>query len=103
MTNKFRLLTEVDTPTVVGKAWWNDALKLSQAGEARRIAMLFVGAGATFMVLPPLLSSLADADDGPGTNTVRRLALDLQRQNGWSFGVADEANPQEPAVCGRLP
>ena len=71
MTTKFRLLTEVDTPTVVGKAWWNEALKLTQGGDARRAAMVVIGAGAAFMVLPPLLSSiLGDSDDGPGTNTV---------------------------------
>ena len=36
MTSKFRLLTEVNTPTVVGKSWWNEALKLSRGGDARR-------------------------------------------------------------------
>ncbi len=111
MTTKFRLLTEVDTPTVVGKAWWNEALKLTQGGDARRAAMVVIGAGAAFMVVPPLLSAIfGDSDDGPGTNTIRKPALDLQRQNGWSFGVADEARTlqfvggsPDPTLRQRLP
>ena len=93
MTSKFRLLTEVNTPTVVGKSWWNKALKLSRGGDARRNAMFIIGAGAAFMVLPPLASAVFgdDDDDEVSTTTLRKSALDLQRQNGWSFGVADEA------------
>ncbi len=108
MTTKFRLLAEADTPTIVGKAWWNEALKLSAAGDQRRLVLGALGAfAAVGIVLPAGIGMLADDDNG----TERRPALTLQRRHGWSFGAADEATsltlPErsgvvDPAVLARL-
>lgn len=97
MSTKFRLLAEADTPTVVGKAWWNEALKLAQGGDGRRGLMIMVGAGAAFAFLPIVgatvaagASAVGDAFSS-GPDTVKKNALELQKQSGWSFGVADES------------
>ncbi len=113
MTTKFRLLAEADTPTVVGKAWWNEALKLSVAGDQRRAMIGALGALAVVGVAIPVGVGIAASsdDDGDDTRTERRRALDLQRRQGWSFGVADEASyltfadrsgPVDPAALAHL-
>jgi hypothetical protein len=93
LTSKFRLLSEADTPTVVGKAWWNEALKLSKLGDKRRLVVGAIGAYVGLQVLIPVGIALGTgaADDDDGTRTERRRAIELQRRQGWSFGVADEA------------
>ncbi len=95
MSTHFRLLSEADTPTVIGKAWWNEALKLSSTGEGRRVIMA-VGAGFLALTVgPPMCAVIAGSnDDGDSDNhtTEKKDSLSLQRQYGWSFGVAAEGD-----------
>ncbi len=96
MSSKFRLLAEADTPTVVGKAWWNEALKLAATGDQRRNLLIAVGVASVGMFLLPTAaatvaigSSIVSGIAGPDTE--KRNALTLQREFGWSFGVVDES------------
>lgn len=97
MSSKFRLLAEADTPTVIGKAWWNEALKLAASGDQRRNLLIGVGlaAGGLFM-LPTATTTLALGTSAVGRlvgpRTEKRNALTLQREFGWSFGVVDESH-----------
>ncbi len=90
----FQLLQDANTPTVIGKAWWNEALKLSQTGDGRRVvlgAAAFIGA---IMVVPPVcgLVMAGSDDDDDGTRQERRAALKAQQEFGWSFGATNEVN-----------
>jgi hypothetical protein len=91
-TNQFRLLSEADTPTVIGKAWWNEALKLAKAGDARRTMMVVFGTVAAAAVVPAVAGNVFAGIVGDDTKTTQMDALELQRKHGWSFGVANEAS-----------
>lgn len=96
MSSKFRLLAEADTPTVVGKAWWNEALKLAASGDQRRNLLIAAGVatGGLFM-LPTAAATLAMGTSIvsgiAGPDTTKKNALELQKTYGWSFGVVDES------------
>jgi hypothetical protein len=89
----FRLLTEANTPTVIGKAWWSQSLQLSRAGDVRR---LLIGGAAAFVGLQMVggvCAVLNSSDDGsnPDVRREKRDALALQRQYGWNFGAVGES------------
>lgn len=93
MSKMFKLLSEANTPTVIGKAWWNEALTLSKGGEARRAVLIGAGVFGAFIFGPPIVGALF-SDDGGDPDDIRRerrKALQAQREYGWSFGAADEA------------
>jgi hypothetical protein len=96
VSSKFRLLAEADTPTVVGKAWWNEALKLAVTGDQRRNLMVGFGviAGGMFLV-PPACATIAIGtsliNEAIGPDTSKKNALELQKTFGWSFGVVGES------------
>lgn len=92
MSQMFKLLTESNTPTVIGKAWWNEALKLTITGDARRTMMVVGGGLAAVVVGAPILGAIFGGDDEDDTRQEKRKALQAQREFGWSFGAADEAN-----------
>jgi hypothetical protein len=114
VSTKFRLLAEADTPTVVGKAWWNEALKLAAGGDQRRNLLIGVGVAAGGMFLLPTAAATvaigtAVVNDLVGPDTTKRNALELQKTYGWSFGVVDESRtlsfsgaPPDPAAATRF-
>ena len=93
----FRLLTESNSPTVVGKAWWNESLQLAKGGDGRRVIIGVVGAFVGLQVVSGVCGvvGLAMADGGSSsgadTRTEKQRALAMQQQHGWTFGSADEA------------
>jgi hypothetical protein len=107
----FLLLTQSDTRTVVGKAWWNSSHVLSIWGDQRR-KLMQVGVGGVaglvgLAALPSVVGAFSDDDD---TRREQRPALALQQQFGWSFGVADEAKKltfpggmTDPNLAAKLP
>ena len=93
----FRLLTESNTPTVVGKAWWNESLQLAKGGDGRRVIIGVVGAFVGLQVVSGVcgvvgaVMSDGDSSSGSDTRTEHQRALAMQQQHGWTFGSADEA------------
>lgn len=91
MSQMFKLLKDANTPTVIGKAWWNEALKLSQTGDARRGVLVAAGVMGALFVVPPVCGFvLGGDDDDDDTRRERRRALQAQQEFGWSFGATDE-------------
>ncbi|HEY1101263.1 MAG TPA: hypothetical protein VGF99_20160, partial [Myxococcota bacterium] len=90
----FRLLTESSSPTVVGKAWWNESLQLAAGGDGRRVIIGVVGAFVGLQVVSGVCGVVgAIASSGGGgddTRTERQRALKMQQTYGWSFGAADD-------------
>lgn len=92
----FRLLTEANTPTVIGKAWWSQSLQLSREGDVRR---LLIGGAAAFVGLQmvggvcAVAGAIFDGDGGsnPDVRREKRDALALQQQYGWNFGAVGES------------
>ncbi len=93
MSTAFKLLKETDNPTLIGKAWWNQALKLTKKGVDRRLGMHLAAAVGIGVVGHGMFNALSssDDDDGVAARTERRSALDVQRQLGWSYGAEGEA------------
>lgn len=106
-TQTFKLLSEADTPTVIGKAWWNESVGRQALAAAaptsttsRRDVLVIAGAIGAFFVLPPMCATCGD-DDGDGddgTRRERRRALQLQREQGWLVGAADDPVARAPAA-----
>ncbi len=92
MSQNFTLLAESDLPTVIGKAWWNEALKLSKTGDQRRTLIAVAAAVGGLMIVPPVCGIViaAAADDDDVHRRERRDALKAQREFGWTFGAADQ-------------
>ena len=92
MSQNFQLLAESDQPTVIGKAWWNEALKLTASGSGRRTLIGVAAAIGGLMLVPPVCGAVIAATSG-GNDTHRRErrdALKAQQEFGWSFGAADQ-------------
>ncbi len=97
MSPSFQLLAESNTPTVIGKAWWNEALKQSKPiSEGRRTMLTVGGVLGAILILPPVCAIAMSDDDDDSHRRERRNALLAQQQYGWSFGATDEV----PALAG---
>ncbi|MDP2341614.1 MAG: hypothetical protein Q8O67_11705 [Deltaproteobacteria bacterium] len=92
MSQNFQLLAESNQPTVIGKAWWNEALKLSVTGDGRRTLIGVAAAIGALALVPPVCGFvMASGSDDDGTHRrERRDALASQKEFGWSFGAADQ-------------
>jgi hypothetical protein len=90
VSTKFRLLAESDQPTVIGKAWWNEALTLTAAGDGRRLVMWTIGLTSVPLALAFCVKPVISADT-EWTQTMHSNALETQRAHGWSFGMAGAA------------
>ncbi len=89
MTTTFKLLAEADTPTFIGKAWWNQALQLTQHGDNRRqLIGASIGFGA--VLLAPLGIAALASDDDDDVRLEQQAALEAQKNYGWSFGSETE-------------
>ncbi len=92
----FRLLSETNTPSVVGKAWWNESLQLATGGDGRRVIIGVIGAFVGLQVVSGVCGVVGAIANSGGssdatTRTEKQRALAMQQQHGWTFGSAAEA------------
>jgi hypothetical protein len=92
----FRRDEHLEKPGIVGARWWHEGLKQADKGSRRTAlkALLFVGVAAAIVPLvaiaecgKPGASGAAGGDD---FKTDTRVALDMQKEYGWSFGATTE-------------
>lgn len=88
----------VAKPGIVGARWWQESVAAPVGRRGAMVIALVAGAGivgvASVMMLALSGSSSSTSSD---VQTVPKGALEMQREYGWSFGVADESIKLEGA------
>ncbi len=87
----FQREESLDKPGIIGARWWQRSLEAPADAMSRRNAIQgILIAGGVFASLGMVLAIAGAASGSSDYRTEQRVALDMQKEFGWSFGATAE-------------